>query len=197
MNLIRDSANDLQITQAEGASGPLYYTAHLRYYLDAQTIQARDRGIVVDRRFELASTQVNQAAVGDVISVTTTIIAPTNLYQMLVEVPIPAGTEPIDISLATTSTQFDGPKFDAVENVGMLQKPWRSWIPTATDIRDEKVALFTTYLPAGTYEYTFQVRATMPGEYGVLPAYAEQMYFNEVWGRSASQVFTVAEGGRK
>jgi uncharacterized protein YfaS (alpha-2-macroglobulin family) len=60
-------------------------------------------------------------------------------------------------------------------------------------MRDDKVALFATYLRAGTYEYTFQVRASVPGEYRVLPVYAEMMYFNEVWGRSAGALFTVTE----
>jgi uncharacterized protein YfaS (alpha-2-macroglobulin family) len=33
----------------------------------------------------------------------------------------------------------------------------------------------------------------LPGEYRILPAYAEQMYFNEVWGRSAGGLFSVRE----
>ena len=56
-----------------------------------------------------------------------------------------------------------------------------------------KSPLFSTYLPAGTYEYTFNVQASLPGEYRVLPAHAEMMYFPEVWGRSAGSLFTVTE----
>jgi uncharacterized protein YfaS (alpha-2-macroglobulin family) len=70
---------------------------------------------------------------------------------------------------------------------------WGFWLPTYTDIRDDRVALFATRLPAGAYEYTFQVRATLPGEYRVLPVYGEMMYFNEVWGRSGGALFTVKE----
>ncbi|MCB0116292.1 MAG: hypothetical protein KDD84_19465, partial [Caldilineaceae bacterium] len=70
---------------------------------------------------------------------------------------------------------------------------WRPWIPSHSDIRDEKVALFADVLPAGTYEYTFLVRASLPGEYRVLPARAEEMYFPDVWGRSAGALFTVTE----
>ena len=68
---------------------------------------------------------------------------------------------------------------------------WRDWVPSYTDMRDDKVALFATFLSAGTYEYTFNVQATVPGEYRVLPAYAEQMYFTEVWGRSAGSTLTI------
>ncbi|RIK38322.1 MAG: hypothetical protein DCC55_21480, partial [Chloroflexi bacterium] len=192
-NLLRDEANLLRIDrdnrQANGR-GQLYYTTHLRYYLDALAIQPRDRGIVVERRFEFDGKPVSTAGVGEVISVTATIIAPTDLYHALIEVPIPAGVEPIDPSLATTASVFGGPELAPTEQ---SRNSWRFWTPTYTDIRDDRVALFATYLPAGAYEYTFLVRATVPGEYRVLPVYGEMMYFNEVWGRSSGALFTVTE----
>jgi uncharacterized protein YfaS (alpha-2-macroglobulin family) len=153
-------------------------------------IEARDRGLVVDRRFEVDGQAVNQASVGDVISVTVTIVAPTDLYHVLIETPIPAGAEALDPSLATTSNEFGGP---ALEQVEEERNVWQAWTPSYTDIRDDKVALFATRLAAGAYEYTFQVRATLPGEYRVLPVYGEMMYFNEVWGRSSGALFTVME----
>ncbi|MBX3012697.1 MAG: Ig-like domain-containing protein [Caldilineaceae bacterium] len=188
-DLLRDEANALLIERSN-ESGQLYYTTYLRYYLDALAIDARDRGIVVDRRFALADQRVQSAQVGDVISVTVTVVAPTDLYQALVEVPIPAGTEPIDPRLATTSVQYDQLGQLIPANAG---KPDWFWLPTYVDVRDEKVALVASYLPAGTYEYTFQVQATVPGEYRVLPAHAEMLYFPEVWGRSAGALFTVTE----
>ncbi len=191
-DLLRDQTNALRITR-NNASGQLYYTAHLSYYLDALDIAARDSGIVVDRRFELSGTHVTSAQVGDVISVTVTIVAPNDLYHALVEVPIPAGTEPLDPNLATTSSDANGPQVEQTDDQANANQPnaWRFWTPTHTDMRADKVALFATYLPAGTYEYTFQVRASVSGEYRVLPVHAELMYFNEVWGRSAGSEFTV------
>lgn len=188
-NLLRDEANALQFERSND-SGSLYYTTQVRYYLDALAIDARDRGLIVDRRFELDGSTVDSAAIGDVISVTVTIVAPRDLYQVLVEVPIPAGTEPIDPRLATTSAQYDqyGQLVPVDEG-----RPWWWWTPTNIDLRDEKMALMATYLPAGTYEYTFQVQATVPGEFRVLPVYGEMMYFPEVWGRSAGSLFVVRE----
>ena len=194
VDLLRGEANNVAFTR-DSSQGQLYYTTRLRYYLDALAIDARDRGIVVDRRFSLRGADdimsTNAATVGDVISVTVTIVAPTDLHQLLVEVPIPAGTEPIDPELLTTSRQFGNPQ---LAPAGEGNRPWwYFWQPTHTDMRDDKVALFATFLPAGTYEYTFNVRASLPGEYRVLPVYAEQMYFNEVWGRSAGTLFTVRD----
>lgn len=195
-DLLRDEANTVRFERSSDP-GSMYYTTRLRYYLDAATVEPRDRGIVIDRRFFLADgegmTAVDTAAVGDVISVTVTIVAPTDLHQLLVEVPIPAGTEPIDPSLRTTSDQFGYPMMTLEEETGDQPSWWRYWVPTYTDLRDDKVALFATFLSAGTYEYTFNVQATLPGTFNVLPAYAEQMYFNEVWGRSAGGQFSVTE----
>lgn len=188
-DLLRDEANALLINRSND-SGQLYYTTYLRYYRDALAIEARDRGIVVDRRFELADQRVESAKVGDVISVTVTVVAPRDLYQALVEVPIPAGTEPIDPRLATTSIQYD--QFGQIIPADAGKPDW-FWLPTYVDVRDEKVALVASYLPAGTYEYTFQVQATVPGEYRVLPVHAAMLYFPEVWGRSTGSLFTVTE----
>jgi uncharacterized protein YfaS (alpha-2-macroglobulin family) len=64
---------------------------------------------------------------------------------------------------------------------------------THSEIRDEKVALFADYLPRGTYEYTYLLRASVPGEYLTSPALAYEMYFPEVWGRSDGGTFRVTE----
>jgi uncharacterized protein YfaS (alpha-2-macroglobulin family) len=51
--------------------------------------------------------------------------------------------------------------------------------------------LFATYLPRGTYEYTYLIRASLAGEYRVIPTHAYEMYFPEVFGRSDGGVFTI------
>ena len=193
-DLLRDEANQLYFSRSND-SGQLYYTTQLRYTLDALAVDARSRGMVVDRRFEIAGENgpepVSSASVGDVISVTVTIVAPTDLHHVLVEAPIPAGAEPIEPRLETESAQYGPPQMTPMEEPGGEAGPWRPWVPTYIDIRDDKVALFATDLPAGAYQYTFQMRAGIPGEYRVLPAHGEEMYFPEVWGRSAGSLFVV------
>jgi uncharacterized protein YfaS (alpha-2-macroglobulin family) len=194
-DLLRDEVNTLRFSR-DSSQGRMYYTTYLRYTLDASQVEARDRGVVLERHFALQDeepdNQTTTAQVGDVISVTVTIVAPTDLYHLMVEVPIPAGTEPIDPNLAITSDTFTGPIMTE-EGADEVSGPtwWRYWVPSYTDMRDDKVAVFATFLQAGTYEYTFNVRASVPGEYRVLPAYAEQMYFTDVWGRSAGDTFTI------
>ena len=75
--------------------------------------------------------------------------------------------------------------------------PWGGgygwWWFSHTELRDEKAVLFATYLPRGTYEYTYLIRASLPGEYGVIPTTAYQMYFPETFGRSDGGVFTITK----
>jgi len=196
-DLLRDQLNVLRFSR-DNNQGRMYYTTDLRYSLDAAQVDALDRGVAVERYFALADdgtgSPIDGAKVGDVISVTVTIVAPTDLFHLQVEVPIPAGTVPIDTNLATTSDQFNTPQMTA-DTTGDETQPvwWHQWTPTYTDLRSDKVAVFATFLSAGTYQYTFNVRASVPGEFKVLPATAEQTYFPDVWGRSAGATFKISE----
>ncbi len=184
-DMLRDEANTLHLSR-DNDSGQMYYTEHLQYFLDALAVPPASRGIVVDRQFSVNGEPANTARVGDIISVTVTVVAPTSLFQMRVDTPIPAGAEVIDPNLANS------PQYDEYGNLIQAWN-WDAWNPTYKDYRDDGVSLFESYLAAGTYQYTFQVRATVPGEYRVLPAYAEMMYFTEVWGRSSGELFTITE----
>ena len=104
---------------------------------------------------------------------------------------LPAGVEAVDSSLATTSVVGQPPQL----NQAGLDQPWGWWYFTHTDLRDEKAVLFATFLPQGAYEYTYTVRAAIPGTYRVIPTHAEQMYFPEVFGRSDGGGFEVTDSG--
>ena len=70
---------------------------------------------------------------------------------------------------------------------------WWRWTPSHSEFRDEKVVLFADYLAAGTYEYTYLMRASLPGQFQTLPATAYEMYFPETGGRSAGEMFEIGE----
>ncbi len=186
-DLLAGELNTLRLARSEGA-GALYYTTYLRIFQDALAVEPADRGIVVDRRFNLAGEPVATAQVGDVISVTVTIVAPSDRHHVKVEVPLPAGAEPINPALATEPQMFIDMGPQPVDS--NTQVPWT---PSYVDIRNDRVAFFATHLPAGAYTYTFLMRATVPGEYRVLPVHAEQMYLPEVWGRSSGAQFTITD----
>ncbi|MDY0020238.1 MAG: hypothetical protein RBT47_09570, partial [Anaerolineae bacterium] len=131
----------------------------------------------------------------DVVRVKLTLVAPTDLYYVVVEDPLPAGFEAVDVSLKTTSVVGQRPGLRNLtaeeENEWFHWQGWGWWWFSHAEMRDEKVALFASYLPRGTYEYTYMMRASVPGEFQVMPATASEMYFPEVFGRSDGSVFTV------
>jgi uncharacterized protein YfaS (alpha-2-macroglobulin family) len=194
---------------AEGQSGNgmMYYSAYLRAYQPVTGVQSLSRGMVIGRQYYAQSdpcfkplqpgeqaipcTPVTKAKVGDTLVVKLSIVAPADLYYVLVESPLPAGMEAVDTSLKTTSQIAEGPEFSPVDQKYSYYDGWGWWWFNHTELRDEKVALFASVLPKGTYEYTYQVRAGLDGTYNVLPARAEQMYFPEVFGRSDGEQFII------
>jgi uncharacterized protein YfaS (alpha-2-macroglobulin family) len=199
--LLADVGNRLTIGRGPG-EGRLYYTAHLKVYLPVEEIEPLDRGIIVSRRYTdpdctegAKCPEVDEAAVGDVVQVKLTVIAPHDLYYVVVEDPLPAGAEAIDTSLATTSRLEQEPglyrETDDESWYGFYYW-WWSWY-SRSEMRDDKVVLFADYLPAGTYEYTYTFRATQPGEYQVIPTTANEFYFPEVFGRGDGRLFVIGE----
>ena len=61
------------------------------------------------------------------------------------------------------------------------------------NLRDDRAEAFTSYLPGGTYSYTYTARATTPGDFVVPPSRAEEMYAPETFGRSSSARVVVEE----
>ncbi|MFO7321535.1 MAG: Ig-like domain-containing protein [Chloroflexota bacterium] len=189
--LLRDEANRLVISRTDG-DGILYYTAHLRAFLPVPEIEPLNRGIIVERRYTLAdgssAESITQARVGDVIQVRLTVIAPNDLHYVVIEDPIPAGTDAINPELATSQQIGTQPELNPQDP---LSQGWGWWWFSNIEYRDEKVVLFSTYLPAGTYEYVYSIRAGLPGTYNVIPTTGYEFYFPEVYGRGAGMTFTI------
>ncbi|HSJ53173.1 MAG TPA: alpha-2-macroglobulin family protein, partial [Anaerolineae bacterium] len=203
--LLAEEANRLVIQRQEAGQGQtgegqLYYSAQLRYFLPVERVQALDRGIVVARQYspvESPDEFVDTARVGDVLQVKLSIIAPTDLYYVVVEDPLPAGFEGVDLSLKTTSVVGQAPELHNLtaeeEDTWLRRYGWGSWFFSQTELRDERAVLFASYLPRGTYEYVYYIRASVPGEFMVIPTTAYEMYWPEVFGRSDGARFTVQD----
>ncbi|MCX6018202.1 MAG: Ig-like domain-containing protein [Chloroflexi bacterium] len=193
--LLPDQTNALAFERGAG-DGRMYYTVRLRTYLPVEQAQAVDRGIVVARKYERADCApkpeapceaITSARIGENVRVRLTIVAPVDLNYVRVRDPLPAGVEAIDTSLRTSQTQnvdADGPRFGGPWG-------WGWWWFSRIDIRDDSVSVFASYLPAGSYEYTYLVRPSIAGEFKVMPTAAEEQYFPEVYGTGDGAVFVV------
>lgn len=188
-DMLQDEVNHLLIERGEGP-GVLYYTAHLRAYLPVPEVEPLSRGIIVERRYVDPDTgdTITEARVGDLIQVRLTVIAPNDLHYVMIEDPIPAGSEGVDPNLQTSQQIGTQPELNPADT---LSYGWGWWWFSNIEFRDEKVVLYSTYLPAGTYEYVYNIRAGLEGTYNVIPPIGQEFYLPEVYGRGAGSVFTV------
>jgi hypothetical protein len=194
------SAATLSVSRGAGP-GRLYYTAHVESHLPVEQVQALDRGIVVQRQYVSATCGAGEACeplstatVGQIIGVRLTIIAPHDLYYVVLEDPLPAGGEAIDPQLATTSLLDPRPVLTR-DDTGWGRFLWSWWWRwySHSEFRDDKVVLFADSLPAGTYTYSYSFRATQAGSYHVMPTTAREFYFPEVFGRGEGMLFEIVE----
>ena len=192
-DMLAQQVNDLVIGRTDG-SGVLYYTAHLRVFLPVPQVEPLDNGLIVERRYTLpgSNTPVTSAQVGDTLQVRLTVIAPEDLHYVIIEDPIPAGTDAVDPNLNTSQQIGTQPELNPANP---LSQGWGWWYFSKIEFRDQKVVLYSTYLPAGTYEYVYSIRAGLAGEYNVIPPTGYEFYFPEVYGRGAGSLFTIEAAG--
>jgi uncharacterized protein YfaS (alpha-2-macroglobulin family) len=185
--LLRGQLNRLSIEHADGP-GSLYYTAVLHVNQPVESIKPTDRGLSLSRTYYLNGKPVTSAKVGDVLTVALEITLSSDLYYVVINDPIPAGTEALDRSLKTTAQVGQTPE---LQRLDPRWEGWGWWWFSSTQIRTEKVVLSAQFLPRGTYRYVYQIQATTPGSYKVIPPNGNEFYFPEVFGRGAGSLFTI------
>jgi alpha-2-macroglobulin len=188
-DMLRGQLNKLSFTHGEG-EGALYYTAHLRVNQPVEAIKATNRGLSFKRTYFIGEDAVTSAKVGDVITVVLEITLNSDLYYVVINDPIPAGTEGIDRNLQTTAQIGQRPELTLDD---LRWRGWGWWWFSDTQIRTEKVVLSAQYLPGGTYRFVYQIQATTPGVYRVIPPNGNTFYFPEIFGRGDGSLFTVTE----
>ena len=184
--------NRLAIGRTAGG-GRLYYSSYLNLYLPVDQVKAVDNGVTISRQYyqkDDLDTPITSAKKGELLVARLNLTVPDDRYYLLVEDFLPAGLESVDSSLLTSQQQTD-PNLP----LGFTQKDtrwgWGWWYFNHIELRDEKVAISAEYLPAGTYEYTYLVRASTVGTYHVIPPTAYEFYFPDLYGRGDGSIFTV------
>jgi len=188
LDLLKEEVNRLNFSRGSGP-GRMYYTAHLTAYLPVEEVKSLSRGVIVSRRYlDAHGKPVTEGRLGDVLTVQLSVVAPHDLYYVVVNDPYPAGAEAVDTSLQTESVLGQRP---ALRPDAPLEWGWGWWWFSDTDLRDEKAVLFADFLPAGTYQYTYQIRLGAVGTFRVIPPVAQEFYLPEVYGRGEGSLFIV------
>jgi uncharacterized protein YfaS (alpha-2-macroglobulin family) len=196
-DLYPDLPNQVTFQRTAG-NGSLFYTAHLTVFRMIEDVEATSRGLTVYREYftydgecgvtESPCPKATSANVGEDLLVRVTLIVPSDHYHIVLEDPFPAGMEPIESRLHPIA--LDQVSLD--ESLHMEDvRTWGWWYFSHVELGDDRLTLHADYLPAGTYQYTYQIHALLPGEYRILPTYAWAKYFPEIYGHSAGQVFSI------
>ncbi len=188
-----EAAQDLIVSK--DGDGRLYYRLALNYAPSDLTLDALDRGFVVQRTYEAVDDpeDVYQDAdgvwhirLGARVRVRLTMVADNRRYHVALVDPLPAGLEAINTALAVSQSVPRDPN--------AAPSPywwwWGSWYDHE-NMRDERLEAFSTLLWEGVYEYSYVARATTPGTFVTPPTKAEEMYAPEVYGRSASDLVII------
>jgi uncharacterized protein YfaS (alpha-2-macroglobulin family) len=204
-DVINRGAGALPFVFAKTGTGTLYYSAVLRRAPQELPTTALDRGFVVQRFFEPIDDPTRQGrrfGAGDLVRIRVRVATRDARRDVAVDVPLPAGLEAVDTSLATTARaglvadtmQSDGPDDGERGEDGEGEDVDEAlfWSPfLATEKRDDRISAYADELPPGVHTLTFVARATTLGTFALLPAEATEMYTPEVYGRSDGGVFVV------
>lgn len=158
----------------ESQGGSPRYSALLRYVDTDLGKQPEEHGLSVTRTLLDAETSlpVTEVKQGQLLKVRLRVSSPQPRAQIALQDALPAGFEAIDTRLKTASRAADADS---------------DWVWNWRELHDERVTFFADWLPAGTREAEYLVRATRSGHFVRPPARAEAMYDPAVWAFSTSQ----------
>ncbi|GEM_PF-3313826 len=183
--------NDVTIQRSEG-TGALYYTAHLHTTYPADEAEEISRGVRIERDYvrDVDSHPLESVTAGNIVVVRLTLYVAQDIHYFRLQDVLPAGLEPLDTSLLTTTQQAEEPRLKSLNK----QNPYWYWgyqYWGRTKIYDDGISLQARYLPRGVYTYTYQTRAISVGTFNVPPAVGLVEQQSEIFGRSKAGYFVI------
>ncbi len=189
-NILRKGDNQIKIVK--NGNGKLYFSGINQYYTNDEDAAASVSGFKVKREYYILKQEQMKDRIiytkvplkgtvtsGDNILVKTYVDAKDNdLQYFILEDMLPSGFE-----VVKDEQNFE---IEGENDYGYYDKwdyrPWR-WFYADKEYRDEKVAFFVTNVN-DRMEFSYIIKAQMPGEYTVPAAQAYLMYYPEVGGNS-------------
>jgi alpha-2-macroglobulin len=174
----------LSLTQS--GAGRLYVTT--RTHFDLPYPDLPSAGTVSLTREYLDRTWKPMTAIlpGQLVRVRLTLETDSPFFFAILEDNLPAGLEPLNENLNTTSRVTDlysGSDLFYYNQLGYNNK----------EVHGDRVSFFITEVKSGRTIIEYFARAVTPGVFTALPAGVSAMYDESVWGRSASDLLTVVE----
>ncbi len=176
----------LSVEVEKSGTGQLYYGLRMQYHPLAPPA-TRDQGLTVVKVITPVSGAGTGSAfaAGALLKVELKLITPQGRAFVVVDDPLPAGLEAVNVSLQTASAEAA-----QLDQIGAGQGSWWGSF-SHVELHDDRVVLYADYLRPGVHTYTYLARATTIGDFGLPSTYAGQMYEPEVFGTLAGRRVTV------
>jgi len=196
-------AGDNTVTVEKQGKGRLYTSARMNFYATGSALRASSAGFAVERQyFILEKVQrkgeyiyerrpyTGTVKSGQELLVKVRVTPESRSEYVMVEDPLPAGCEVITDASGYVIPGENG--YSDEENRRYRWAGWNWWYADR-DVRDEKVTFFATTMDARPVEFTYLIRAQIPGTYSVMPTTGALMYYPEVRGNSASLAMAISD----
>ncbi len=192
-NLYSGDPNALVVQRSAG-SGSLYYKAHLLIYRPAEEVQPYGKGLSLSRVYREVNPLGNESftqsgTVGKLIRVQLTLVVEHDTHYLMIEDYLPSGAEVLDTRLKTSRQDLGDYQVSAP-----FQEGWGWWYFNAPKVYDDRISWSASLVPAGTYQISYLLSLTTPGEFQILPARTWQLYFPETMAISAGDKFVIESG---
>jgi uncharacterized protein YfaS (alpha-2-macroglobulin family) len=218
---LAQGAADLRV--APLGNGTVHYAVRLIYAPTTPSREPRDHGLAIERTYErvlrpddgaatFATPSIDAVAAGSLLRVTLHLVVPEVRQHVIVDDPLPAGLEAVNLALATEAratvrakrerpapsegeSEGEGERSEGEESSeGSEERADEAPIGVFThrELRDDRVVLYAPRLAPGLHRATYLARATVPGRFGAPAARAEAMYDPQFSGSTGARTFTVA-----
>ncbi|MBN1542884.1 Ig-like domain-containing protein [candidate division KSB1 bacterium] len=161
--------------------GTLYYSLLLQTY-PHKPIEPRDEGLTVLKTLSPVPAQDREFNIGDLIQVELQVIASHERRFVVVDDPLPAGFEAVQLSF-TTADQAARDADEASDS--------NHWVFDHVERQTDRVLLYSDRLPAGVHRFTYFARATTRGNFAMPATQTEEMYHPEIYGRSTDKIIQI------
>jgi uncharacterized protein YfaS (alpha-2-macroglobulin family) len=175
----RPVAVRVETSYLPATDGALVAPAAAGFVVSRELLAVRGESLPPERLPLAAPGTVLHYSVGDVVEDHVQVVNPKERHYVAVAVPLAAGMEPLNPSLATAPPE--------ARPRGAL-----SLHPTYVAYLDDEVTFYYDTLPKGTFDFYFRTRATVEGSFQQPAARAEAMYDGAVHGNSPGARVEVA-----
>jgi len=192
------------LTVSMEGQGKMFWSAELRYATTVLPQKPLDRGFFVEKRVRsvlpgeleaalkiMPKSSGGKAKLGELVLVDLMFETAEAREQVVIDDPLPAGVEPLDLKLETVAKSQDVGEGPFLSHATSKSSSSFAYASVHREHHDDRVLTFLAHVDPGLYHFRYVARATSAGTFVVPATTVEAMYAPEVSGRTRASTFTV------